>query len=499
MSIKRLAKCFILLFSSYQSLYAEPQSLPIINGDDATSGSFPWMASIFLTEAEPSSLNGGHFCGAVLIAPRYALTAAHCAAVVADDPERFSLAFNLTDLSDPVAPRRKIIGVVQHPQFDPATLKHDVALLKLDQPVNIPFPQLRESRSTESVQGDISLSIMGWGMTHPIYPVLPTILQTAIIPAHSDQLCTETIGRYFDPATMMCAGILSSDPDIIDGVDTCNGDSGSPIVLENNGTFSVVGLTSWGYRCASHEFYGVYAEVAPHREWILSYPQIPPRVSGPAATLEYSVPLDGDELPLEESVRCIAPKFSGDDLQISYQWSFYDWNSFSDGEIVGATTDQLFIDSSLVGKSIYCKVLAKNSAGEDLSESELSPIVVNRTVVQQTPHSSYDKVAPKIDNLKIACRARTCTAIAKVSDQAPSGGLKGVSSSYELSARRCTKQNGCISSKSIGLLNFYISRKSWISKFTIPRRYGTLRVFAIAKDNAGNSSKATIRRLKLIR
>lgn len=45
----------------------------IIGGDDATPGSWPWMGSL---RAHSGFYN--HQCGAVLIAPQWAVTAAHC-------------------------------------------------------------------------------------------------------------------------------------------------------------------------------------------------------------------------------------------------------------------------------------------------------------------------------------------------------------------------------------------------------------------------------------
>ena len=52
------------------------------------------------------------------------------------------------------------------------------------------------------------------------------------------------------------------------GVDTCSGDSGGPLVCISSGTWTVTGITSWGFGCGQKQSPGVYTNVAKFNRWI---------------------------------------------------------------------------------------------------------------------------------------------------------------------------------------------------------------------------------------
>lgn len=60
---------------------------------------------------------------------------------------------------------------------------------------------------------------------------------------------------------MMCAGTFAGD------VDSCNGDSGGPFVIDN----TLYGIVSWGIECAHPDYPGVYTNVAYLMDWIQRY------------------------------------------------------------------------------------------------------------------------------------------------------------------------------------------------------------------------------------
>jgi trypsin len=76
--------------------------------------------------------------------------------------------------------------------------------------------------------------------------------------------CAAYYGSSYDPATMICAGIVG------DGKDTCQGDSGGPYIVEENGRAELVGITSWGRGCGD---IGVCARTSSYHAWIRDWIQ----------------------------------------------------------------------------------------------------------------------------------------------------------------------------------------------------------------------------------
>ncbi|MED6234256.1 hypothetical protein ATANTOWER_025483, partial [Ataeniobius toweri] len=63
---------------------------------------------------------------------------------------------------------------------------------------------------------------------------------------------------------MLCAGLLEG------GKDSCQGDSGSPMVSKQGGRWIQAGIVSFGEGCAEPNFPGVYTRVSQYENWINS-------------------------------------------------------------------------------------------------------------------------------------------------------------------------------------------------------------------------------------
>jgi len=101
-------------------------------------------------------------------------------------------------------------------------------------------------------------------------------------------------GRVFDVATMLCAGTLdTSDANdeaaTTNGVDSCYGDSGGPLLASTGSALRLVGVVSFGTGCAMRDSFGVYTRVAAFRDFLGSVPRRPvqvaarPTISGDAS------------------------------------------------------------------------------------------------------------------------------------------------------------------------------------------------------------------------
>jgi trypsin len=94
----------------------------------------------------------------------------------------------------------------------------------------------------------------GWGLTSEDDTTIPTDLLKVDVPVVSRSSCNASIG-FRAPITpqMFCAGFPEG------GKDSCNGDSGGPIV--DCSTKALLGVVSWGLGCANPDAPGVYASI----------------------------------------------------------------------------------------------------------------------------------------------------------------------------------------------------------------------------------------------
>lgn len=221
---------------------------------------YPWVASLQYFDY--------HFCGATLIDPEWALTAAHCwtdgeGNVFIPTDELVVLGeYNLTEDSGNEQP----IGISEvfvHPDFNVDTFENDVALMKLTTPATLDsYAQLIDLvASYDLIPNNQDSIITGWGTTN--YGGSPSnILRYANVKVLDDSLCSN-YGPSFDSFSMLCAGDY-------DGLtDSCQGDSGGPLFFNDGGTWKQAGIVSWGYQCGVSGFPGVYTRLTAMKPWII--------------------------------------------------------------------------------------------------------------------------------------------------------------------------------------------------------------------------------------
>nr|XP_054321454.1 transmembrane protease serine 9 isoform X1 [Pongo pygmaeus] len=227
----------------------------IVGGSAAGRGEWPWQVSLWLRRRE-------HRCGAVLVAERWLLSAAHCFDVYGD-PKQWAAFLGTPFLSGAEGQLERVARIYKHPFYNLYTLDYDVALLELVGPVRrsrlvrpicLPEPAPRPPDGARCV-------ITGWGSVRE-GGSMARQLQKAAVRLLSEQTC-----RRFYPvqisSRMLCAGFPQG------GVDSCSGDAGGPLACrEPSGRWVLIGVTSWGYGCGRPHFPGVYTRVAAVRGWI---------------------------------------------------------------------------------------------------------------------------------------------------------------------------------------------------------------------------------------
>jgi secreted trypsin-like serine protease len=183
-----------------------------------------------------------HFCGAVLVEPRVAYTAAHCKPQVGDQVSGGHREYALGD-------KVRVSDVLVHDEYGwPVQHNNDVAVLLLErQPVGSePIEVARTDPRPEVSLVEAS----GWGHTREGGAVSQTLL-CVDLPLLSDLECQEAHSTWTN--AMGCAGWQQG------GMDACQGDSGGPYVVTINGVRLLLGLTSFGDGCARPDAPGFLA------------------------------------------------------------------------------------------------------------------------------------------------------------------------------------------------------------------------------------------------
>uniref|UniRef100_A0A8C4R6M5 Complement factor I n=1 Tax=Eptatretus burgeri TaxID=7764 RepID=A0A8C4R6M5_EPTBU len=232
----------------------------LIGGTQATQDQFPWQAALLQDRVWT--------CGAVFIGGNWFLTAAHCVSkVMAEYKVRVGELARLT--RETTQDELLIDRIVKHPRYNSRTNKNDVALLfvaKMDHihlytpsltPACIPHSSLQFPPGTQCFAS-------GWGRALELTTLAkrPNVLRWVKLNLIGN--CSAFHGERFTEG-MECAGSLDG------SADTCDGDSGGPLICYNSLNDAYVwGIVSWGHRCGTEGFPGVYAKVAFYYTWIRS-------------------------------------------------------------------------------------------------------------------------------------------------------------------------------------------------------------------------------------
>lgn len=226
----------------------------VVGGKVAALGDWNWMVLM--------RFNGRFFCGSSLINSRWLLTAAHCTS--GRTAETITVELGIHDQYSPESwvISRSIDRIVNHPAYASVSKRNDVALLKMSSKVGYSIvvgPVCLASPDVDYV-GQYATAT-GWGTLYSGGPVSQYLREVDLL-VRSDADCLSEVASIFvNPPTMVCAGEKG------DNVDTCQGDSGGPlVVLDNNGRYAQMGVTSWGLGCGD---VGVYARLQAYVPWIL--------------------------------------------------------------------------------------------------------------------------------------------------------------------------------------------------------------------------------------
>lgn len=284
----------------------------IFGGTKAAEGAYPFQTALFKVKRnkDGSASVVSQFCGGSLVASRWVLTAAHCFAKgergkisSISDSREIGVMIGGTNLS---GPGERILAkrVIVHPKYVPGTSVNDIALVELDRPVAEDAKVANTLLIGKNAEAEMlpvggELIILGWGLTEQMKPSLDLLesrvnvvernaCNRALTAARLQDIeinkalndiaftfnmspvarkaLENNLAQYGGAVTpqMFCAAAPQ------DGKDTCNGDSGGPILRKlADGRLVQVGIVSFGVgECGLAALPGVYTRLSLYQDWL---------------------------------------------------------------------------------------------------------------------------------------------------------------------------------------------------------------------------------------
>lgn len=176
------------------------------------------------------------FCTATLIAPSLVLTASHCVDAFGQSGGISQVQFRIDTPQDSTF--HSLRQAHQHPQYSRSSstlYNYDLAVLVLQNPVSGVVPIAPNSQNMDTSWVGKSVLVMGYGLIQVTpSPLVPSQKYSAEIPIY--QVTSGSLIHY-DQQTNKSA---------------CHGDSGGPALMELQGQWRVVGVTSVAYQASAN-------------------------------------------------------------------------------------------------------------------------------------------------------------------------------------------------------------------------------------------------------
>ncbi|KFB49284.1 AGAP006486-PA-like protein [Anopheles sinensis] len=233
----------------------EPFQPFIAGGTNAANGQFPSLVAVGL----PAPPNNA-FCGGVILNENHVLTSARCVLTPTNTllfPNQVTILSGSLQLNFG-APRIGITAIYVHPQYNPFTFEHNVAVLRTSSnffvPI-VPVPNLDFAMFYEEVPFDgQACQVAGWNNA-----TATPVQQFIAAPILNRDTCNGLavhLGNIRE--TQVCAGGTNAGPGV------CASNLGTGLFCEGR----LAGILSTGLGCGQANHPGVYAQIRYYLPWI---------------------------------------------------------------------------------------------------------------------------------------------------------------------------------------------------------------------------------------
>jgi hypothetical protein len=263
----------------------------IIGGVVSKVGNWPWIVDVVqIYRTNPNeNITIINNCSGALISDRHILTAAHCLVdeeiklnnEFQTNESMFRVHFGYATKSSVYRPEilnsyeRNVSRIFTHELFDTGYLKNDIAILKLDREIerdtNIDYLCLFDYTIEDDLIKNEKFYVAGWGstsmdMNNPVYSDVLQYVDLEPMPMEECYYINPDPSIY-NNSKQICAG-FKNDSNI--NKDTCNGDSGSPLMVRLKGQWFHYGIVSFGSQTDCGRGPAIYTRTAYYYDWIQS-------------------------------------------------------------------------------------------------------------------------------------------------------------------------------------------------------------------------------------
>ncbi|KAJ0170060.1 hypothetical protein K1T71_014666 [Dendrolimus kikuchii] len=235
-------------------------------GREAEYGEFPWVVALIASNGSLVGVGG-------IIHPQVIITGAHIATKFTPGTLKIRAGEWDTSTMKERLPyqEREIHEIYSHHDFHPKSLRNDLALLQLTEPLNLDehINMICLPEQDESFDTSVGCIANGWGKTvfgaKGIYAVIMKKVEINMVPYNRclTLLRRTRLGPDFTlHNSFVCAGGE-------EGKDLCTGDGGAPLACPmGDDRFKLAGLVAWGIGCGGKDIPSVFAGVSNFRDMI---------------------------------------------------------------------------------------------------------------------------------------------------------------------------------------------------------------------------------------